>query len=78
MYDTISILRNGERHEARRFLRQDNSGRTFQTVFYDGSSRCDLVPYAQFASDDPAMNFAADRMLAAMVDATAARDEGPH
>ena len=66
MHDRFYILRDGRIHEARRYLREDG-GRTYQTVFYLQSSRCDPAGYAQFASDDPAMNVAAEDMLAAMV-----------
>ena len=67
MRDTFYILRDGRIHEARRYLREDG-GRTYQTVFYRTSSRCDPQGYAQFAGDDPAMNAAAEDMLATMVD----------
>lgn len=70
MHDRFFILRDGQIHEARRYLREDG-GRTYQTVFYLQSSRCDPAGYAQFASDDPAMNAAAEDMLAAMVDEAA-------
>jgi len=70
MYDTFSIIRNGKAHEGRRFLREDR-GRTFQTVFYLYMTRCDPTGYAQFASDDPAMNASAHAMLATMVDEAA-------
>ena len=70
MHDRFFILRDGQIHEARRYLREDG-GRTYQTVFYRQSSRCDPAGYAQFASDDPAMNAAAEEMLARMVDAAA-------
>ena len=68
MHDHLSIVRNGQMHEARRFLREDDAGRVYQTIFYLDSARCDPAGYARFASDDPAMNAAADAVLAAMVD----------
>ena len=70
MHDRFFMFRDGTVHEARRYLREDG-GRTYQTVFYLQSSRCDPAGYAQFASDDPAMNVAAEDMLAAMVDEAA-------
>ena len=77
MHDTFSIVRNGKAHEGRRFLREDR-GRTFQTVFYLYMTRCDPAGYAQFASDDPAMNASAHAMLAAMVDEVAKVANDPH
>jgi hypothetical protein len=70
MPDRFYILRDGRIHEARRYLREDG-GRTYQTVFYRQSSRCDPAGYAQFASDDSAMNVAAEDILAAMVEEAA-------
>jgi hypothetical protein len=67
MHDRFSIVRNGIRYEAGRFLRREG-GRTYQTIFYSDLSRCDLVPYAQFASDDDAMNASAVRMLESMIE----------
>ena len=67
MHDRLFILRNGQVHEGRRYLRKAG-GRTYQTVFYLRLTRCDPAGYARFATDDPAMNAAAEAMLAAMVD----------
>jgi hypothetical protein len=67
MHDRLYILRNGQVHEGRRYLRKAG-GRTYQTVFYLRQTRCDPAGYARFATDDPAMNAAAEGMLAAMVD----------
>ena len=74
MHDRLFILRNGQIHEGRRYLRKED-GRTFQTVFYVRSTRCDPAGYARFATDDPAMNAAAETMLAAMVDEAARVEE---
>jgi hypothetical protein len=74
MHDRLFILRNGQIHEGRRYLRKED-GRTFQTVFYVRSTRCDPAGYARFATDDPAMNAAAETMLAAMVDEAASVEE---
>jgi hypothetical protein len=70
MHDRLSIFRNGQIHEARRYLREDR-GHIYQTVFYLHAAHCDPAGYARFASDDPAMNAAAEGMLAAMVDEAA-------
>ena len=69
MHDKFSIRRDGQTYEARRYLREDG-GRTYQTVFYLGLGRCDPAGYARFASDDPAMNAAAEEMLVMMIDET--------
>ena len=74
MHDRLFILRNGQIHEGRRYLRKED-GRTFQTVFYIHSTRCDPAGYARFATDDPAMNAAAETMLSAMVDEAASIEE---
>ena len=67
MHDKLFILRNGQVHEGRRYMRKAG-GRTYQTVFYVRLTRCDPVGYARFSTDDPAMNAAAEAMLGAMVD----------
>ncbi len=74
MHDHFSIFHKGQMHEARRFLREEND-RTYQTIFYLDSARCDPAGYAQFTSDDPAMNAAAKKLLVAMID-DAARASG--
>jgi hypothetical protein len=68
MHDRFSIVRDGQLREARRFLREGDDGRTYQTVFYLGSARSDPTGYAQQTSEDPAMNAVADQMLSALVD----------
>jgi imidazolonepropionase-like amidohydrolase len=40
-------------------------------MFYLNATRCDPAGYARFATDDPAMNAAAEDMLVAMVDEAA-------
>ena len=50
MHDRFYIFRDGRIHEARRYLREDG-GRTYQTVFYLQSSRCDLAGLVEFAMD---------------------------
>jgi hypothetical protein len=71
MHDRFSIVRDGQLQEARRFLREGDDGRTYQTVFYLGSARSDPTGYAQQTSEDPAMNAAADHLLRALVDEAA-------
>jgi hypothetical protein len=78
MHDTFTITRDGKIHEARRFLREDDAGRVYQTIFYLDTARCDPAGYARFASDDPAMNAAANAMLTAMVDEADKAQKGPH
>jgi hypothetical protein len=72
MHDTFTIRHNGQTYSARRYLRLDD-GKTYQTIFYLGSGRSDPAAYANFASDDPAMNASAAGMLAEMVDERARR-----
>jgi len=67
MHDKISIERNGKTYWGRRYLRLDRE-KTYQTVFYEDLGRCDLIGYAGFAGDDPAMNAAAAEMLGEMID----------
>ena len=70
MNGRISIERNGQKHWGRRFLRMEGA-KTYQTVFYEGASRCDAIGYGSgFADDDPAMNAAAAAMLDEMIDAS--------
>jgi hypothetical protein len=78
MHDTFTIIRNGKSHEARRFLREDAAGRVYQTVFFLDTARCDPAVYARFASDDPAMNAAADAMLIEMMDEADNAQKGRH
>ena len=75
MFDRVFMERHGRRFAASRFLRMDERGMVFQTVFYLGRSRSDPVGYARFAADDDAMNAAAGRLLTELVDQaqTAAR-----
>ena len=70
MHDRLFVHRNGQIHEGRRYLREEG-GRTYQTMFYLNATRCDPAGYARFATDDPAMNAAAEDMLVAMVDEAA-------
>lgn len=76
MHDRFSIIRHGELREARRFLREGDDGRTYQTVFYLGSARSDPVGYPQPTSVDPAMNAEAHRLLAMLVEEAARAQVG--
>ena len=78
MHDRFTITRGGKIHEARRFLREDDAGRIFQTIFYLDTGRCDPAGYTRFSSDDLAMNAAAQALLAAMVDETDNARTGLH
>ena len=67
MHDSISIRRNGTTCIGARYLRTAQGG-VYQSIFYQGRSRADLVAYPNFASDDPAMNAAARKLLTELVD----------
>jgi hypothetical protein len=71
MHDSISIRRNGTTSVGARYLRTADGG-VFQSIFYRGRCRADPVGYARFASDDPAMNAGAEKLLAELVDEAAA------
>jgi len=77
MHDKFTMTRHGKLHEARRFLREDDAGRIYQTIFYLDTARCDPAGYTRFATDDSAMNSAADALLAAMVDEAEDARKGP-
>jgi hypothetical protein len=72
VHDNFSIRCNGEVCWGSRYLRE-HLGKTYQTVFYLNRLRADPVGYARFATDDSAMNDAAHKMLADMVNARAER-----
>ena len=70
MQDRFSIIIDGQIHEAHRYLRDDD-GMTYQTLFYRAAMRCDPAGHTRFTDDDPAMNAAAEAILAVIVDEAA-------
>ena len=73
MHDIFSIWYNDQRVSGSRYLREDDAGAVYQTVFYHHRPRPDPTAYCGLASDDAAMNVAAGRLLAQLVDEAAQR-----
>jgi hypothetical protein len=67
----FTIRHNGKEYTGWRYLRADERGAVFQTIFYLGRNRSDPTGNARFASDDEAMNVVARRLLAELVDRVA-------
>ena len=67
MHDIFKLQRNGTTHRARRFLREGD-GVFYQSLFYENQIRCDPVGYPAFCVNEPAMQSAALKMFAEMLD----------